>query len=182
VLEKIRQAVTEPVLIGDQAVQVSCSMGVVDVPARRRGSEDPDDERGRGDVPRQGPGQQQLPVLYSRDERERRGKAVLLEGLRKAFDATRWRTRRWAPPTPDAGATPGGKFSLLYQPKVDLRTGRIFGVEALIRWRHPEHGMVPPPRFIGLAEESGLIVGIGEWVLRTACRQAQLWRAPASIR
>jgi predicted signal transduction protein with EAL and GGDEF domain len=68
-------------------------------------------------------------------------KLVLLEGLRKASHG-------------GAALRRADQFRLLYQPKVDLRTGRIFGVEALIRWRHPEHGMVPPQRFIGLAEEA----------------------------
>jgi EAL domain-containing protein (putative c-di-GMP-specific phosphodiesterase class I) len=68
-------------------------------------------------------------------------------------------------------------FSVCYQPKVDLRSGRVFGVEALLRWQHPAHGPVPPQRFIALAEQSGMIVPIGEWVLKTACRQNQAWRA-----
>jgi diguanylate cyclase (GGDEF)-like protein len=68
------------------------------------------------------------------------------------------------------------EFTLHYQPKVDLETDRITGVEALLRWEHPAWGMVSPERFISIAEECGLIVPIGRWVLHEACAQAVRWR------
>jgi diguanylate cyclase (GGDEF)-like protein/PAS domain S-box-containing protein len=68
-----------------------------------------------------------------------------------------------------------GELVLYYQPQVDVNTMRIEGVEALLRWRHPVRGLVPPADFIPLAEESGIIVPISEWVLRTACAQAKAW-------
>jgi diguanylate cyclase (GGDEF)-like protein len=156
-LEKIRQAVAQPVLLSGQEVQISCSMGVVMYP---RDGVDPNTLMMNADA-----------AMYRAKElgnnnyqfyaREMNAsveeKLVLLEGLRYALEDQ--------------------QFKLLYQPKLDLRSGRIFGVEALIRWHHPEHGVIPPDRFIGLAEESGLIVAIGDWVMHTACRQNMAWRA-----
>jgi diguanylate cyclase (GGDEF)-like protein len=68
------------------------------------------------------------------------------------------------------------EFVLYYQPKINLHSGLIVGVEALIRWQHPELGLLPPAQFVHIAEDCGLILPIGRWVLRKACLQAQAWR------
>lgn len=84
-------------------------------------------------------------------------------------------------------ALDGGQLFLMYQPIVSLQTGEMDGVEALIRWKHPERGLIPPSHFVPIAEEIGLMVPIGEWVLRESCRQFARWRqsmgdaAPRSI-
>jgi diguanylate cyclase (GGDEF)-like protein len=72
-------------------------------------------------------------------------------------------------------ALEGEQFKLVYQPQVDIHNGNIVGVEALLRWNHPDYGEISPQHFIPLAEETGLIEPIGAWVLQTACAQAQAW-------
>ncbi len=95
-------------------------------------------------------------LFYARHMNRRAGDRQILEGdLRRAIAQQ--------------------EFVLHYQPKVDLQTGQITGVESLIRWRHPAHGLVPAAPFIRVAEQCGLIVPIGRWVLREACRQARDW-------
>jgi diguanylate cyclase (GGDEF)-like protein len=160
-LEKIRVAVTEPAEVAGQSVQVSCSMGVVMYP---RDGHDASALLMNADAAMyraKDMGSNNFQFYVREMNASVEEKLVLLDGLRNAVQAT-------------LDGADGG-FRLLYQPKVDLRDGTVFGVEALIRWQHPEHGMVPPQRFIGLAEESGLIVEIGDWVVREACRQARAW-------
>jgi len=73
-------------------------------------------------------------------------------------------------------ALDNNEFNLVYQPQINLRTGEIVGVEALLRWEHPEHGTISPSEFIPFAEESGLIIDVGYWVLKSACAELSNWR------
>ncbi|WP_421989361.1 GGDEF/EAL domain-containing response regulator [Roseococcus sp.] len=75
------------------------------------------------------------------------------------------------------GALSRREFVLFYQPQIDLRSGKVVGAEALLRWQHPERGLLAPGSFLGLAEETGLILPINEWVLNEACRQGAVWEA-----
>ncbi len=74
-----------------------------------------------------------------------------------------------------------GELRLVYQPEKDIRTGKVVGFEALLRWKHPTRGEVSPAEFIPIAEDTGLIIQIGEWVLRTACREAVTWTQPLTV-
>jgi EAL domain-containing protein (putative c-di-GMP-specific phosphodiesterase class I) len=108
--------------------------------------------------------------MYSAKERGRNNVQCWAEGMAAG---TQDRVRLESELHEALGA---GQFELHYQPKVDTVTGRINSAEALIRWRHPERGLLLPADFIGLADDCGLLDDIGQWVLNEACRQARSWQ------
>ncbi|HEU4376144.1 MAG TPA: diguanylate cyclase [Telluria sp.] len=157
VAEKILDQFSLPFRVGDSECFVTLSIGIATFP-----SEDCDMDTllKRADVAMVGAkawGENQIQAYTLSANVAPIERLALKNGLREALGA--------------------GQLFLEYQPQVDLATQQITGVEALIRWQHPLYGRVEPSRFIALAEETGMIVPIGEWVLRTACAQNQLWRA-----
>lgn len=155
VAEKLLESLALPFIIDSHALHISASIGIAIYP------EDGDDTAALlrfADVAmkRAQIGHDSSLLFYSPEMNIRAREQWQLEGeLRKALS--------------------GSELSLHYQPKVSLRNGRIVGAEALIRWNHPAHGAVPPDKFIPVAEETGLILDLGGWVIDAACRQIRTW-------
>jgi diguanylate cyclase (GGDEF)-like protein/PAS domain S-box-containing protein len=155
-LEKIRESIAQAIDIGSQKLQVTCSMGLATYPADGAEIESLLKNADAAMYYAKGLGRNNYQFYTVEMNANVNEKLALQEGLRSAIT--------------------NNEFLLLYQPQVNLTSGRIFGVEALIRWRHPSLGMVSPIDFIQIAEQSGLIVPIGDWVLHAACRQNKAWQ------
>ncbi|MCM2575886.1 putative bifunctional diguanylate cyclase/phosphodiesterase [Streptomyces meridianus] len=146
----------QPFDLGGQRLSVSASIGVVERPAA---------------------GTSTMALMQAADttlywaKADGKGRWALFDPERNAHRVTRQALSSTLRPAIDRG-----EFLLEYQPLVGLDDGTVSGVEALVRWQHPEFGVLGPNRFIGLAEENGAIVQLGRWVLETACRQARRWQ------
>ncbi|NDZ80518.1 EAL domain-containing protein [Streptomyces sp. SID10853] len=149
-------ALQEPFDLGGQRLSVSASIGVV--------------ERAADGTSATGLMQDADTTLYWA-KADGKARWTLFDPERNAHRMTRQALSSTLRPAVD-----DGEFVLEYQPLVDLADGELKGVEALVRWNHPQFGRLTPNRFIGLAEEDGSIVQLGAWVLRTACRQARAWQ------
>ncbi|NVO13212.1 MAG: EAL domain-containing protein [Rhodoplanes sp.] len=155
--DRIIAAVAEPYAIDDHKVAIGASVGLVI-------ATDPADESidllKKADL-----------ALYQAKEQGRSGYCFFDKAMMERVE-TRHRLR-----TDLRQAIEDDEFVLHYQPLVDLVSGAVCGVEALVRWMHPERGLVPPDQFIPLAEQTGLIVPLGDWILKTACIEAATWPA-----
>ena len=167
VVQRVMEAVAQPVLLDGKEFFVTCSIGVAVYDMTQFDAP--------GDVTLNGETQNLIEqadiAMYSAKKQGRNNIKFYTKAMNQAT------LERLRIETALRNALERGQFVLHYQPQLDLATGRIVGVEALLRWRHPELGMVAPNRFIALAEDTGLIVPIGAWVMRTACAQMQAWHA-----
>ena len=156
ILQRVLDAVAQPMQLGEYEFFLSCSMGVAVYPDDGSSAETlikhadiamyRAKEQGRGHWQFYAPAMNEATLVRLGLESE----------LRHALERQ--------------------QFHLEYQPQLELASGQVVGMEALLRWRHPQLGLIAPASFIGLAEEMGLIIPIGDWVLRTACAQARAWQ------
>lgn len=155
-LHKLRAAITDPIALDGHEFHITCSMGVATFPHDGNDAE---------------------ALLMNAD-------AAMYQAKNSGRDSIQFFTvemntkahERFAMQDAIRSGIARSEFYLDYQPQVDLRSGRIFAVEALVRWRHPVLGVLSPLHFISLAEETGLIVPLGDWVLNEACRQNKAWQ------
>lgn len=168
---RLLEAFDRPFTVGAQDLKVGASIGIATVPmeigppgSRRRRKPDPD-------------------IVLRHAELALRRAKVARRGAHMLFEPRMDEElqRRRALEKDLRGALDRGEFFLLYQPQVDLSTETVSGFEALVRWRHPVRGMVDPGVFIPVAEETGLIVRLGAWILREACREAMTWPSPVRV-
>ncbi len=155
-IQKLRAAISMPIQLGASAIQVTCSMGIATHPQDGSSADQLLANADAAMYRAKDAGGDNFQLYFAEIHKDVHDKLTLLEELRLAVERS--------------------EFVLTYQPQMDLRSGRVFAVEALVRWQHPVRGEVPPDLFIPLAEDSGLILEIGRWVLREACRQTRAWQ------
>jgi diguanylate cyclase (GGDEF)-like protein len=155
--ERLVRELRAPYLIGEQRVTVTASIGIA---SARDAAESAPDVLRNADV-----------AMYMAKANGKAGFAIFDPGMHAAI------RERHELGAELQHAVDRGELRLVYQPIVGLESGRIAGLEALVRWEHPERGTVPPGQFIEIAEENGAILPIGRWVLREACSQVAGWKA-----
>jgi len=156
IVQRVMDSVAQPVILGTKEFFVTCSIGVAAFPSDGTPAENLIEHADIAMYRAKKLGRNNFQFYTPAMNEESLERVRIESALRNALERN--------------------EFVLHYQPQVDLQTGRIVGMEALIRWKHPELGMVPPSRFVGIAEDTGLIVPIGAWVMRTACAQNKAWQ------
>ncbi|MEN3286851.1 MAG: diguanylate cyclase [Bradyrhizobium sp.] len=159
--ERVRKVVLEPFEWQHQVLAIGCSVGVALYPEHGQSRELLSSRADLAMYRAKSLGRGKICTYEASMDEESRSRARLAIDLKRALSRN--------------------EFELYYQAQNDTETGEIVGFEALIRWNHPEKGRVPPDAFIPIAEETGLIVEIGDWVLRSACSTAAAWRRPFKV-
>jgi diguanylate cyclase (GGDEF)-like protein/PAS domain S-box-containing protein len=156
IVQRVMNAVAQPVMLGTKEFFVTCSIGVSVYPSESTTADTLTEHADIAMYRAKKMGRNNFQFYTPAMNEESLERVRIESALRNAVERD--------------------EFVLYYQPQLDMKTGKIVGMEALIRWQHPELGMVPPGRFISIAEETGMIVAIGAWVLRSACAQNKAWQ------